>query len=219
MFFHVNIMLDTHKSGAYDEPMNSPQTPKELEDELDSWGRGEPVGAIPIAKVRYSHDAMIDMVIAEPHVSQGEIAARFGYTQAWISVVFSSDAFKERLTARKEELVDPILRATIEERMKAMVVRSLEVLQEKLSRPSGAIPDNLALRALEFGAKGLGLGQAQPAPVHVHTDHLNVLAARLVSLRADAYQSPMPLPSTAFTTLEGVCNEIQVETNRQAEAS
>jgi hypothetical protein len=152
-----------------------------------------------ITKVRYSHDAMIDMIIANPWVSQNHLAQVFGYTPAWVSLVMSSDAFKERLAARKAELVDPALVASIEERFRAMVTRSLEVLQEKLSAPASVVPDNLALRAVELGAKALGLGgNAPPPPVQVPSDHLDKLAQRLVALQQRSVPS-------------GVVYEVQVE--------
>ena len=152
-----------------------------------------------IGKVRYSHDAMIDMIVANPWVSQNKLAEVFGYTPAWVSLVMSSNAFKERLAARKAELVDPTIVSSIEERFQAMVTRSLEVLQEKLSAPASVVPDQLALRAVELGAKALGLGgNAPPPPVQVPSDHLDRLAQRLVALQ----QQTVP---------QGVVYEVQVE--------
>lgn len=152
-----------------------------------------------IGKVRYSHDAMIDMIVANPWVSQNKLAEVFGYTPAWVSLVMSSNAFKERLAARKAELVDPTIVSSIEDRFQAMVTRSLEVLQEKLSAPASVVPDQLALRAVELGAKALGLGgNAPPPPVQVPSDHLDRLAQRLVALQQQ-------------TVSQGVVYEIQVE--------
>ena len=34
-----------------------------------------------IQRVSYTHDALIDMIIANPEVSQGELSKAFGYTQ------------------------------------------------------------------------------------------------------------------------------------------
>lgn len=138
-----------------------------------------------VAKVRYTHDAMIDMIVENPWVSQGELAARFGYTQAWVSVVMSSDVFKEKLAARRTELVDPVLQATLKERFEAVVSRSLAVLQEKLAAPASVVPDQLALRAAELGAKALGLGGNAPPPAPtMPANHLELLAQRLVALQS-----------------------------------
>lgn len=135
-----------------------------------------------VAKVSYTHDSMIDLIIERPTISQNELAAHFGYSVPWVSHIIASDAFQMRLAARKDELIDPTIRATIEERFKALVYRSLEVLHEKLNRPVAAIPDNLALRAAELGARSLGLGGATAAPAAPQGDRLLVISERLVNL-------------------------------------
>jgi len=136
-----------------------------------------------LQKIRYTHDAMIDLVISNPWISQGEIAERFGYTQTWVSIVFSSDAFKNRLEERRAELVDPTIRVTIKERFDALVTRSLEVLQAKLSKQPDQISDNLALKTLELGARALNVGGAQTAVVTIQPGaRLEALAERLTAL-------------------------------------
>lgn len=115
-----------------------------------------------IQKVRYSHAAMIDMIVANPWISQGELAANFGYTEGWVSQVIASDAFQAALAKRKDELVDPTLRATIEERFKGLVARSLDILMKKLEKPVEGISDELALKAMEIASKALGYGQKNP---------------------------------------------------------
>lgn len=122
-----------------------------------------------IQKIRYSHDAMIDMIVANPWISQGELSLNFGYTEGWVSQVIASDAFQARLAERKEALVDPHLRATIEERFRGLVVRSLDILMRKLDSPMKDISDELALKAAEIAAKALGYGQRN-SQVNVQTN-------------------------------------------------
>jgi hypothetical protein len=111
-----------------------------------------------IARVTYTHDAMIDLMLANPMLSQGEIARHFGYTQAWVSRVRNSDAFLARLAERKTELVDPGIAATIDEKLRAVADKSLEVVLEKLSLPVSAVSGDFALKALECTSKALGYG-------------------------------------------------------------
>jgi hypothetical protein len=88
------------------------------------------------------------------------------------------------LAARRDEIVDPSIRATIEDNFRALVTRSLAILREKLDRPAAMIPDNLALRGLELGAKALGYG-ARDTTVAVQVnmgDHLDKLSENLVGL-------------------------------------
>lgn len=118
-----------------------------------------------IQKVRYSHDAMIDMIVGNPWISQGELAENFGYTEGWVSQVIASDAFQARLAQRKDALIDPHIRATLEERFKGLVARSLDILMAKLERPAKDIPDELALKALEVASKAAGYGAKGPGVV------------------------------------------------------
>ena len=135
-----------------------------------------------LKRVSYTHEAMIDLIIEHPEYLQKQLAAHFGYTEGWISNILASDAFQERMAARKEQIVDPTIKATIEERFRALAIRSLEVLQMKLN--SSVVSDNVALRAAELGAKALGIGgHAVPKPP-VSADRLVTLAERLVGLQS-----------------------------------
>lgn len=111
-----------------------------------------------IQRVKYTHDALIDMIITNPAVSQGQLASMFGYTQAWLSRVMNSDAFQARLAARKADVVDPQLVLSIDEKLRALASKSLDVVIDKLSTSQN--PDT-ALRALEITSKALGYGARQ----------------------------------------------------------
>lgn len=119
---------------------------------------GTASAATAIARVSYSHDAMIDFILANPMAAQGQIASHFGYTQAWVSRIMNSDAFLARLAERKTELVDPTIVATIDEKLRALAAKSLDVVLDKLT-VSGS-PD-MALKALEVSTKALGFGARQ----------------------------------------------------------
>jgi hypothetical protein len=137
-----------------------------------------------VAKLSYTHDALVDLIMQHPEMTQNQLAARFGYTPGWISRVIASDAFQVALARRRDEIIDPAIKATIEERFKALVVQSLEVLMNKLSAP--VVSDNVALRAAELGAKALGLGgHALPVPPKPQEDRLIRLAERLVDLQSN----------------------------------
>lgn len=136
-----------------------------------------------IDKVRYSHTDMIDFIIANPGVTQNLVAARYGYTAAWVSQVMSSDAWQAAMAQRREEIVDPVLTATVEERFRGITMLSLERLKEKLSAP--VVSDQVVLRAAELGAKAMGLGGNAPPPAQVpEGDRLERLAKRLIDLQA-----------------------------------
>jgi hypothetical protein len=151
---------------------------------------GRRVGARP-PKIRYTHDGMIDLVIQNPSISQNEIAEMFGYSPAWVSTIFTSDAFKAQLEARRAEVVDPELRLSLRERFEALTTQSLRILQAKLAGPASSVPDNLVLKTLELGAKSLGIGGNAPQQVLITSeDRLANLAHRLIALRGNAPPTP-----------------------------
>lgn len=128
--------------------------PEDLSEE-DSSDPGAPKKPT-LGKVRYTHDAIIDEILLDPSISQNELSARFGFSIGWLSIVVNSSAFKERLAERKGELIDPIIRATIEEKAAAASNRALDRLIERLDGPApGAIKtqDLVAIAKLSVAAK------------------------------------------------------------------
>lgn len=129
-----------------------------------------------IAKLRYSHDAMVDLILAEPWISQNDLAAKFGYSASWVSQIIASDAFQAKYAERSKALVDPAVLASVNERFRGMVLRSQEILMTKLGVAAKDVPDNLALRTLELSSRALGYGAvpaappAKPAEIHLHLE-------------------------------------------------
>ncbi len=116
-----------------------------------------------IERVRYTHDAMIDLVLQEPHISQDAIGRHFGYSAAWVSRIFNSDSFQARLAERKTELIDPAITLSIEEKLKALTARSLDILLDKVN--VGTKTTEL-ISIAELGSKALGYGaQKAQAPI------------------------------------------------------
>lgn len=145
----------------------------------------EPPRKPPITKINYSHDGMINLILAHRGITQNQLAAHFGYSASWVSQVMSSDAFQARLAERALEIEDPTLRATVEDNLKGLVARSMEILKEKLAKPPSEVPDNLAIRTLELSTRALGYGARDTAQVNVQVNveqHLESLGGRLTDL-------------------------------------
>lgn len=163
--------------------------PRTIEEEVSA----AVVSADPIRpalkKISYTHDGMIDLIIANPAISQGRLASHFGYSASWVSTIIASDAFQSRLAERSQELVDPTIRASVKERFEGLVLRSMEILQEKLNKPADQIPDQLALRALEISTRAAGYGAKvdtppiSPVTVELHLEALGDNLTRLLQRR------------------------------------
>ncbi len=135
---------------------------------------------------KYSHDALVDQILANPTATDKELGAVFNRSAWWVKAIRSSDMFREKLATRGKEIADPLMIASIEERLDMLTSRSIDVMLEKMSRPTDLIPDNLAVAAANFGAKAKSIGgfgrreeKDVPAP---QADRIERLAERLVNL-------------------------------------
>lgn len=107
-------------------------------------------------KLKYTHEAMIDLILAEPTVSNKELAEIFEYSDAWISHIRSSDSFQSRIAERKVLLVDPAIRRSIEDRLAGVTTSAINRLQEVLDGPDASAQFALdALGVATTGLKGL----------------------------------------------------------------
>lgn len=159
------------------------KTADQLVEELKGGAYAKSPSNTRLKRMSYTHDALIDLIIEHPELDQNEFAAAFGYTPGWISTIIASDAFQTKLAHRRDEIIDPAIKASIEERFRALVVRSLEVLQAKLNAPQ--VSDNVALRAAELGAKALGVGGHAPPKPAQDDARLEKLAERLLILQSN----------------------------------
>lgn len=104
-----------------------------------------PAAAKQLRHLSYTHEAMIDLILAEPTVTTTELAALFCFSPNWVSRVLASDSFQARLGERKAALIDPSIRRRLDERFRAVAVQSTQLLQDRLDSEEGA---GLALDAL-----------------------------------------------------------------------
>lgn len=156
-----------------------------------------------IGKVRYTHDAMVDLIITNPAISQNELARHFGYTAGWVSQIIASDAFQTRLAERAGQLIDPMIQTSVKQRFDALVLRSMELLQEKLNKQAHEVPDNLVLRTLEVASRAAGYGakvevNKTELNVEVHLEHLGNNLTQLLRRRKN--EEALPGEFSAITS-------------------
>lgn len=137
----------------------------------------------------YSHDALIDAMIANPGATTKDFAAMFGRSPQWVRIVVRTDAFRARFSARNAGVADPLLEEEVKARFEGAMLRSLEVLAEKLEKPADQVSDALVLKAIELGAKAGSVGgfsnQPVAPPPREHPDErLRRLAANLTGIGA-----------------------------------
>jgi hypothetical protein len=102
--------------------------------------------------LKYSHEAMIDLILTEPSVSNRELAAVFGYSEAWVGHIVKSDSFQARMAERKALLVDPSIKRSVEDRLASVTIKALDKLETVLDSPD--VSAATALEALGIGVSG-----------------------------------------------------------------
>lgn len=116
-------------------------------------------GLPQLAKISYSHDAIIDMILADPMIQQGDIARLTGYSQSWLSVMMASGNFKARLAERRGQAgIDEDILTSFKLRLEGLAMQSVEIVANDLSRTKDP---KTALKVLGLTSKSLGYGAGQ----------------------------------------------------------
>lgn len=163
----------------------------------------ETAGSYFGSKKLITHDAVIDFVITNPAATYREIAGAFGYTPEGIGIICRSDAFKARYEARKDALVDPIIRQSVEERLQGLAHASIDILQRKLATSDDP---KLALAALDastkasqYGARGGVTGGPVTFVVQLPGPAANSVewASKFHSKQLEVVEDVAPIPSAS----------------------
>lgn len=102
------------------------------------FGGGGGRAGVPNNKTAITHDAVIDILFAHPRITQTEIAQRIGFkSPVSVAIIMGSDAFQARYIKRQEKLVDPLVCASVEDRLRGIAHRSSEIVAERLESAPG----------------------------------------------------------------------------------
>lgn len=108
-----------------------------------------------------AHMVIIEQLLMNPGITTTALSTATGYSRNWLHKVMSSDAFQAKLAEKQKALIDPIVMATITDRIKGLASRSLEVLEERME--GEAISMDTALEVFQTASKALGLGAQKAA--------------------------------------------------------
>lgn len=155
-----------------------------------------------IARVKWDHDAIIDFMLANPALTQNQLAKHFGYTAAWLSRIVNSDAFNARLAARRTEVIDQGLLMSMDEKLKGLASQSLEIIAQKLEQTGSP---ELAFKSLELTTKALGYG-ARQQNIQQQTNYVVALPGKVESVEAWSQQfgnGGKAMPTVPFVEVVG----------------
>lgn len=112
-----------------------------------------------VAKLSSRHEDIMNYILANPLVSLGDIAGKFGVTQPWLSVIINSDVFKELLSQRREEIFDVAVLQGIDVKLEAAIDMGLDKYLEKIPTMTTEQVTNgtdKLLGRMGFGSNGSG---------------------------------------------------------------
>lgn len=108
-----------------------------------------------VYKVSHIHECIINEMIADPTQTQIELAEKFGYSKNWMSRLINSDSFQARLAERRQEVMDPSIKARLKDKLETVTMVALDSIQRKLESPEASA--ELALSSLGVIQQSLGL--------------------------------------------------------------
>lgn len=136
------------------------------------------------------HEAILEALVANPHRTHGDIARMMGYTDAWFSIIYHSDAFQARYRERMAGVYDET-QETIRAKLEGIAHIALDKLGDVIqtTRDEGTIVDiaDKTLHRLGFApSKGPG------APTLIQNNLYTVDAALLASARQTMQTKTVP---------------------------
>lgn len=148
-------------------------------------------------KINRVYEALADLMLASPNLTQHEMGSRLGYSQVWVGLVINSDSFKAYFAGRRAA-IENALTATITSRLEKLAHDSLDLLEKGIADqgPKISLSDrvNIADKVLDrlgYGSKaGGGLNMQVNvntnvnAPVHHPTVDAQTLSEARSALRA-----------------------------------
>lgn len=170
--------------------------------------------SVQIKKLSNKHEAILQYIVANPTLKYKEVAAHFGVSIAWLSIIINSSAFKEQLAVRQDELFDAAVLSPLSEKLSAAADMTLEQYMEQI--PNFTADQAITANDKIFGRLGYG-AQKQPVlgdnnNVQVNHYHVNpqILAKareKIGATQVGASDSPAALSdktSKQGTEIEGV---------------
>jgi hypothetical protein len=108
-----------------------------------------------VVEIKPVHVEMADCLIQNPSMTKKALGKKFGMSMYHVALVMNSKEWVDLLEER--EVINPLVKANIDDRFKAITYHSQEILMERLSKPK--VKDATVLKALEISSKALGYGK------------------------------------------------------------
>lgn len=115
-------------------------------------------------KMRWWYESLADLMIANPKMTQAELASHFGRTTVTISIITNTDAFKAYMRQRRNEL-----QISLDQDVRSKLLRltgdTLDVMIDKIDKKKDTLPIAELNRTAEMALKALGYTSDKPSVV------------------------------------------------------
>ena len=108
-----------------------------------------------LKRLEHWHHQLIDVLLAHPEMSGREVAAHFGVSAVWISIVKNSPIFRAEFE-RRREMISRTVDTDIATEATAVAKLSLAELRERIARDGDDVSWRELLDAAAMGLKMLG---------------------------------------------------------------
>lgn len=115
-------------------------------------------------RMRWWYESLADLMIANPKMTQNDLAAHFGRTATTISIIVNSDAFKAYMRQRRDEM-SQMLDHSIRSKLMTLTDNTLDVMIDKIDKKKDTIPLQELNRTVENAFKALGYTSDRPQVV------------------------------------------------------
>ena len=145
------------------------------------------------------HEEMMYLILANPVITRKELVERMNRSYSWVHNALNAPAFQKMLRENAKEIHDFTIIASIEDRLRGVVSRTVELLEERLEQPGSELTDQFLLETFKASSKSLGMGPqtGNQTNVQVNIDaHLETLGNNLTKLlyrRKHEAESPEPI--------------------------
>lgn len=120
-------------------------------------GAGDGGGNLRVKKISWWHQAIVDWQFENPGATLQDCAAYFNVTQAWLSTIRNSDAFKGYEMQRRQEHNANVSESVIS-KVEKLAALTVEVLHERIDAERDSIGLNGVKETADMALKALGFG-------------------------------------------------------------
>jgi hypothetical protein len=135
-----------------------------------------------VKAITHVHEALVDAVLMNPAVSKEDLSELTGKSKQWVSYALQSPLVKNLIESRRCEILNPVITASIEERLNAVAAEAIDLLHSKILM--GKVSDSLLIKAVELSTRHMNVGNVKTEEKAVESNHLESLASRLVALKS-----------------------------------